>query len=129
MADTQSRVVTVTGVTFSEASFSFDKDTKKLSGIKEKTSNGRHKPVNPLSTDFTKVLESDQALNAYNIAKAKGTKTSYLEAGSEVPTLDEGELVLKYNSDLRAFNYACYIEGRTATTDNYRSGRNVADKG
>tara|TARA_B100000214_G_scaffold373295_1_gene353345 strand:- start:626 stop:2032 length:1407 start_codon:yes stop_codon:yes gene_type:complete len=128
MADTQSKVVAITGVTFSEVSFSFDKTTSKLSGIKEKTSNGRHKPVNPLSTDFTKVLESSQALDAYNIAKSKGTKTSYLPAGSEVPTLDEGELVLKYNSDLRAFNNASYIEGRTATTDNYRSGRNVADR-
>ena len=127
MADTQSKVETVTGVTFSEASFSFDKATGNLSGIKEKTSNGRHKPVNPLSTDFTKVLESDQALDAYNISKFKGVKASYLKAGSEVPTLDEGELVLKYNSDLRAFNNASYIEGRTATTDNYRSGRNVAD--
>ena len=128
MADTQSKVETVTGVTFSEASFSFDKSTGNLSGVKEKTSNGRHKPVNPLSTDFTKVLESDQALNAYNISKFKGVKASYLKAGSEVPTLDEGELVLKYNSDLRAFNNASYIEGRTATTDNYRSGRNVADR-
>ena len=127
MADTQSKVETVTGVTFSEASFSFDKSTGNLSGVKEKTSNGGFKPVNPLSTDFTKVLESDQALNAYNISKFKGVKASYLKAGSEVPTLDEGELVLKYNSDLRAFNNASYIEGRTATTDNYRSGRNVAD--
>ena len=128
MADTQSKVETVTGVTFSEASFSFDKSTGNLSGVKEKTSNGGFKPVNPLSTDFTKVLESDQALDAYNISKFKGVKASYLKAGSEVPTLDEGELVLKYNSDLRAFNNASYIEGRTATTDNYRSGRNVADR-
>ena len=127
MADTQSKVETVTGVTFSEASFSFDKKTGNLSGVREKTSNNTFKPVNPLSTDFTKVLESDQALNAYNISKFKGVKASYLKAGSEVPTLDEGELVLKYNSDLRAFNNASYIEGRTATTDNYRSGRNVAD--
>ena len=57
MADTQSKVETVTGVTFSEASFSFDKATGNLSGVKEKTSNGGFKPVNPLSTDFTKVLE------------------------------------------------------------------------
>ena len=128
MADTQRKVETVTGVTFSEASFSFDKTTGNLSGVREKTSNNTFKPVNPLSTDFTKVLESDQALNAYNISKFKGVKASYLKAGSEVPTLDEGELVLKYNSDLRAFNNASYIEGRTATTDNYRSGRNVADR-
>ena len=100
MADTLSKEYPITGVTFEKASFSFDKSTGNLSGVKEKTSNGGFKPVNPLSTDFTKVLESDQALNAYNISKFKGVKASYLKAGSEVPTLDEGELVLKYNSDL-----------------------------
>ena len=71
MADTQSKVETVTGVTFSEASFSFDKTTGNLSGVREKTSNNTFKPVNPLSNDFTTVVASDQALNAYNIATYK----------------------------------------------------------
>ena len=123
MADTQSKVETVTGVTFSEASFSFDKTTGNLSGVREKTSNNTFKPVNPISNDFTTVLESDQALNAYNISKFKGVKTSYLPEGTEVPTLNQEELVQKYNSDLKAFNNASFV----ATTDNYRSGRNLAD--
>jgi len=123
MADTQSKVETVTGVTFSEASFSFDKKTGNLSGVREKTSNNTFKPVNPISNDFTTVLESDQALNAYNISKFKGVKTSYLPEGTEVPTLNQEELVQKYNSDLKAFNNASFV----ATTDNYRSGRNLAD--
>ena len=123
MADTQSKVETVTGVTFSEASFSFDKKTGNLSGVREKTSNNTFKPVNPISNDFTTVLASDQALNAYNIATYKGIKTSYLPEGTEVPTLDQEELVSKYNKDLKAFNNASFV----ATTDNYRSGRNIAD--
>ena len=57
MADTLSKEYPITGVTFEKASFSFDKSTGNLSGVKEKTSNGGFKPVNPLSTDFTKVLE------------------------------------------------------------------------
>ena len=123
MADTQSKVETVTGVTFSEASFSFDKTTGNLSGVREKTSNNTFKPVNPLSNDFTTVVASDQALNAYNIATYKGIKTSYLPEGTEVPTLPQEQLVQKYNSDLKAFNNASFV----ATTDNYRSGRNLAD--
>ena len=123
MADTQSKVETVTGVTFSEASFSFDKTTGNLSGVREKTSNNTFKPVNPLSNDFTTVVASDQALNAYNIATYKGIKTSYLPEGTEVPTLPQEQLVQKYNSDLKAFNNASFV----ATTDNYRSGRNIAD--
>ena len=54
MSDTLSKEYPITGVTFEKASFSFDKDTGKLSGIKEKTANNTFKPVNPLSNDFTK---------------------------------------------------------------------------
>ena len=127
MADKQSKVRTLTGTTFSEGTFSFDEKTGAISGVKEKTSNGTFKPVNPLSNDFTIASTSDEARYEYNVAKNKGNEESYLKPTDDIPTLSEGELVLKYNSDLRAFNNASYIEGRTATTDNYRSGRNVAD--
>ena len=123
MADTQSKVETVTGVTFSEASFSFDKDTGRLSGVKEKTANNTFKPVNPISNDFTKVINSDQARNAYNIAEYGGKKSSYIQGEYDVPKLDQEELVSKYNKDLKSFNNASFV----ASTDNYRSGRNLAD--
>ena len=48
MTDKLSKVETVTGVTFSEASFSFDKDTGRLNGVKEKTAINTFKPVNPV---------------------------------------------------------------------------------
>ena len=123
MADKQSKVETVTGVTFSEASFSFDKDTGRLSGVKEKTANNTFKPVNPISNDFTKVINSDQARNAYNIAEYGGKKSSYIQGEYDVPKLDQEELVSKYNKDLKSFNNASFV----ASTDNYRSGRNLAD--
>jgi len=123
MADKQSKVETVTGVTFSEASFSFDKDTGRLSGVKEKTANNTFKPVNPISNDFTKVINSDQARNAYNIAEYGGKKSSYIQGEYDVPKLDQEELVSKYNKDLKSFNNASFV----ASTDNYRSGRNIAD--
>ena len=123
MADTQSKEYPVTGVTFEKASFSFDKNTGKLSGIKEKTANNTFKPVNPLSDDFTKVSETDEAVNAYNIANSKGNTANYISESSKIEKLSQEELVSKYNKDLKAFNNASYV----ATIDNYRSGRNIAD--
>ncbi len=123
MADTQSKEYPVTGVTFEKASFSFDKNTGKLSGIKEKTANNTFKPVNPLSDDFTKVSETDEAVNAYNIANSKGNTANYISESSKIEKLSQEELLSKYNKDLKAFNNASYV----ATIDNYRSGRNIAD--
>ena len=123
MADTKSKEYSVTGVTFEKASFSFDKDTGKLSGIKEKTANNTFKPVNPLSDDFTKVSETDEAVNAYNVANSKGNTANYISESSKIEKLSQEELVSKYNKDLKAFNNASYV----ATIDNYRSGRNIAD--
>jgi len=129
MADTQSKEVTVTGLTFEKVSVSFDKLSKKVSGMKEKTSDGRFKPINPVGNDFNKIIQQDALVTEYNINRFKGNKTSYISSSSDIEKLPTEELLSKYNSDLKAFNNASYIEGRTATTDNYRSGRNVADKG
>ena len=129
MTDTQSKEVTVTGLTFEKVSVSFDKLSKKVSGMKEKTSDGRFKPINPVGNDFNKIIQQDALVTEYNINRFKGNKTSYISSSSDIEKLPTEELLSKYNSDLKAFNNASYIEGRTATTDNYRSGRNVADKG
>ena len=123
MADTQSKEYSVTGVTFEKASFSFDKDTGKLSGIKEKTANNTFKPVNPQSDDFTTVSETDEAVNAYNVANSKGNTENYISDSSDIEKLSQEELSSKYEKDLKAFNNASYV----ATIDNYRSGRNIAD--
>ena len=121
--DTQSREYPVTGVEFEKASFSFDKNSGKLSGIKEKTANNTFKPVNPTSTAFTTVIEGDEARDAYNIANAKGNKDNYLKEDQSIQKLPQEQLIQKYNKDLKAFNNASFV----ATTDNYRSGRNIAD--
>ena len=123
MADTQSREYPVTGVEFEKASFSFDKSSGKLSGVKEKTSNNTFKPVNPTSDDFTKVIETDEARDAYNIANAKGNKDNYLKPNQSIQKLPQEQLLQKYNTDLKAFNNASSV----ATIDNYRSGRNLAE--
>ena len=123
MSDTLSKEYSVTGVTFEKASFSFDKDTGKLSGIKEKTANNTFKPVNPQSDDFTTVSETDEAVNAYNVANSKGNTENYISDSSDIEKLSQEELSSKYEKDLKAFNNASYV----ATIDNYRSGRNIAD--
>ena len=123
MSDTLSKEYPITGVTFEKASFSFDKSTGKLSGIKEKTANNTFKPVNPLSNDFTKASETDEAVNAYNVANSKGNTENYISDSSDIEKLSQEELSSKYEKDLKAFNNASYV----ATIDNYRSGRNIAD--
>ena len=123
MSDTLSKEYPITGVTFEKASFSFDKITGKLSGIKEKTANNTFKPVNPLSNDFTKASETDEAVNAYNVANSKGNTENYISDSSDIEKLSQEELSSKYEKDLKAFNNASYV----ATIDNYRSGRNIAD--
>ena len=123
MADTQSKEVTVTGLTFEKISVSFDKSSKKVSGMKEKTSDGRFKPINPVGNDFNKIIQQDALVTEYNINRFKGNKESYISKSSDIEKLPEEQLIQKYNSDLKAYNNASFV----ATTDNYRSGRNLAD--
>ena len=123
MADTKSKEVTVTGLTFEKVSVSFDKSSGKVSGMSEKTSNGRFKPINPVGNDFNKIIQQDVLVTEYNINKFKGTKTSWISDSSDIEKLPEEQLIQKYNSDLKAYNNASFV----ATTDNYRSGRNIAD--
>ena len=123
MADTQSKEVTVTGLTFEKISVSFDKSSKKVSGMKEKTSDGRFKPINPVGNDFNKIIQQDALVTEYNINRFKGNKESYISSSSDIEKLPEEQLIQKYNKDLKAYNNASFV----ATTDNYRSGRNLAD--
>ena len=99
MSDTKSKEYPVTGVEFEKASFSFDKSSGKLSGIKEKTANNTFKPVNPTSTAFTTVIEGDEARDAYNIANAKGNKDNYLKEDQSIQKLPQEQLIQKYNKD------------------------------
>ena len=123
MADTQSKEVTVTGLTFQKISVSFDKSTAKVSGMKEKTSDGRFKPINPVGDDFSKIIQQDSLVTEYNINRFKGNKEAYISKSSDIEKLPEEQLISKYNKDLKAYNNASFV----ATTDNYRSGRNIAD--
>ena len=86
MADTQSKEVTVTGLTFEKVSVSFDKSSGKVSGMSEKTSDGRFKPINPVGNDFNKIIQQDVLVTEYNINKFKGGKTSWISDSSKILT-------------------------------------------
>ena len=130
MADKQSKVETVTGVTFSEASFSYDKSSGKLNGIKEKRSNGGMRPVAPFLSDGTPnpewvtVKENDVSITAYNIANSGGDSDNYISEASDIEQVSDEELQQKYDADIKAFNNSQFV----ASIDDYRSGRNIADK-
>jgi len=56
---------------------SFEFDGGKLIGIKKVDENGVFKPVNPNTSEFGDLAATDEALNAYNIAKYTSAKKSY----------------------------------------------------
>ena len=57
--------------------FTFN-DKQQLEGIKKQTQLGRPlRSIDPDSAEWAKVSSSSQALEAYNVNKYKGTKTSY----------------------------------------------------
>ena len=78
----------------------------KVSGMKEKTSDGRFKPINPVGDDFSKIIQQDALVTEYNINRFKGNTESYISDSSDIEKLSEEELIAKYNKDLKAYNNA-----------------------
>ena len=105
----KSNVETVTGVTFSEVSFTFD-ESGKLNGMLSKNENGDFQPVNPNSTDFDTLQNGDEALRAWNIANHGSETDAYLPEGSDVPIVSEEELNAKYDQEYKKFTNAGFID-------------------
>ena len=120
----KSRPYAVPGTTFgSKYVFSFDSDGK-IEGIKKQTKSGRpFRSVDPSSAEFTKVSSSSQALNAYNVNKYKGNKTSYKESVNDI----EKVTTVEQNNNYTVESNKEKNESFVATIDEYRSGRNIAD--
>ena len=62
--------------------YAFDFDGGKLVGIKEDI-NGVLTPVNPNTSAFSDIANSDEALRAYNVAKYTSAKKSYEDTTGE----------------------------------------------
>ena len=120
----KSRPYAVPGTTFgSKYVFSFNSDGK-LEGIKKQTQSGRpFRSIDPGSAEFTKVSSSSQALNAYNVNKYKGNKTSYKESVNDIEKVTNVEQNNNYTVESKKEKNESFI----ATIDEYRSGRNISD--
>ena len=120
----KSRPYAIPGTTFgSKYVFSFNNDGQ-LEGIKKQAQSGRpFRSIDPGSAEFDKVSSSSQALNAYNVNKYKGNKTSYKESVDDIEKVTNEEKNNKHTVESKKETNESFI----ATIDEYRSGRNIAD--
>ena len=61
----------------------FEFEGGKIIGIKKQDENGVFKPVNPNTSEFGDLAATDEALNAYNIAKHTSAKNSYEDTAEQ----------------------------------------------
>ena len=61
----------------------FEFEGGKIIGIKKQDENGVFKPVNPNTSEFGDLAATDEALNAYNIAKHTSAKKSYEDTAEQ----------------------------------------------
>ena len=80
-------------------SYAFEFVSEKLAGIK-KSVNGLLNPIPPKGSEFASVSSSDEALDAYRIAKYGSNKTGAAEETS-VEKLSEEELQDYYNKEVK----------------------------
>ena len=83
MADKKSRQYSVDG-----NSYAFEFINDKLAGIK-KSVNGLLNPIPPKGSEFASVSSSDEALDAFNVAKFGPNKAAYVDT---IEKLSEDEL-------------------------------------
>ena len=120
----KSRKYSIPGTTFgSKYVFTFNDDGQ-LEGIKKQTKLGRPlRSIDPDSAEFAKISSSSQALNAYNVNKYKGNKTSYKTSVDDIEKVTNEEKNNKHTVESKKETNESFI----ATIDEYRSGRNISD--
>ena len=92
MADKKSRQYSVDG-----NSYAFEFVSDKLAGIK-KSVNGLLNPIPPKGSEFASVSSSDEAINAFNVAKFGPNKAAYVNT---VEKLSEEELQDYYDKEVK----------------------------
>ena len=120
----KSRKYSIPGTTFgSKYVFTFNDDGQ-LEGIKKQTKLGRPlRSIDPDSAEFAKISSSSQALNAYNVNKYKGNKTSYKTSVDDIEKVTNEEKNNKHTVESKKETNESFI----STIDEYRSGRNISD--
>ena len=64
----------------SNISFEFDREDGKIIGIKKQNSNGDFISVDPKTSEFGDLSQSEEAVNAYNVAKYSSNKRAYVDS-------------------------------------------------
>ena len=64
----------------SNISFEFDREDGKIIGIKKQNSNGDFISVDPKTSEFSDLSQSDEAVHAYNVAKYTSNKRAYVDS-------------------------------------------------
>ena len=64
----------------SNVSFEFDREDGKIIGVKKQNDNGDFISVDPKTSEFGDLSQSDEAVNAYNVAKYSSNKRAYVDS-------------------------------------------------
>ena len=64
----------------SNVSFEFDREDGKIIGVKKQNNNGDFISVDPKTSEFGDLSQSDEAVNAYNVAKYSSNKRAYVDS-------------------------------------------------
>ena len=86
--------------------YAFEFDGDKLAGIK-KVVNGVLTPISPKGSEFADISTSDEALNAYNIAKYGPNKEGYVDAIEE---LSDEETQEYYTKELKKLTNQQFVD-------------------
>ena len=134
MSDTKSKKYSVTGVGFDNVAYSFDKATGQMNGVFEVRANGGLKPIQKTLTladgstktndVWTTLTTSDDAMRAWNVANNKGNSDNDIGDVSKITFANDDVIEQKFQTNLKSFNNSAAV----ATIDEYRSGRNIADR-
>ena len=88
--------------------YAFDFVSEKLAGIK-KSVNGVLNPIPPKGSEFASVSSSDEALDAYKIAKYGSNKTA-AASESSVAKLSDEELQDYYNKEVKKKDNGAFVD-------------------
>ena len=124
----KSRKFSIPGTTFgSKYVFTFN-DKQQLEGIKKQTQLGRPlRSIDPDSAEWTKVSSSSQALEAYNVNKYKGTKTSYKGKNDDIEFASKKELKTNEDRENKKIDNEQFVDNNNTTNITYATPVTTAE--
>ena len=91
----------------SNVSFEFDREDGKIIGVKKQNNIGFFDPVDPKRSEFGDLSQSDEAVNAYNVAKYSSNKRAYVDS---IASKTASELESHYNKELSKSNNSQFVD-------------------